>query len=318
MPNFKDLTGKVFGEWTVLYRNYDFEHQRELEHKPKKVYYKCRCSCGKEVNVVGANLVNSTSTNCGCKRIGHYRDLTGLKFGRLLVLEKDNFYRKQNNLKEASTYWKCLCDCGTIKTVCADSLINGKTKSCGCYNLECIHRPKPERRINIANQIFGFLIALEPLEETNADHGTIWKCQCQLCGNIVNVPYSYLVSGDTKSCGCLTRSYGEEKIRQILLNNNIPFEEQKSFETCRFPDTNWKGFFDFYVNNSFLLEYDGIQHYKANGFFSDEAGLKKQKERDKFKNEWCRNNHIPLKRIPYYDIKNITYKDIMGDKYLIY
>lgn len=36
-------------------------------------------------------------------------------------------------------------------------------------------------------------------------HKTYWKCQCD-CGNVVEVPYTSLVRGNSHSCGCLRRS----------------------------------------------------------------------------------------------------------------
>lgn len=60
---------------------------------------------------------------------------------------------------------------------------------------------------------------------------------------------------ETQSCGCVI-SRGEEKIAKILLLNNIPFEKQKSFDSCIF-DNGVKARFDFYINDSFLLEFDG-------------------------------------------------------------
>jgi hypothetical protein len=53
-------------------------------------------------------------------------DLIGKKFGKFTVIE-----RSHNNKKGAAT-WKCLCDCGNIKTVSGISLRNGAIKSCGC------------------------------------------------------------------------------------------------------------------------------------------------------------------------------------------
>lgn len=57
------------------------------------------------------------------------RDLTGLRFGRLVV---DSFVDKDNYGKNL---WKCICDCGTIKIVMQSNLA-AKTYSCGCLNRE--------------------------------------------------------------------------------------------------------------------------------------------------------------------------------------
>lgn len=54
-------------------------------------------------------------------------DLTGKRFGKLLVLELGNRLGKDRGL-----FWLCKCDCGTIKEIRGSSLRNGDTKSCGC------------------------------------------------------------------------------------------------------------------------------------------------------------------------------------------
>ena len=43
-----------------------------------------------------------------------------------------------------------------------------------------------------------------------------------------------------------------------------------------------------------------------------------QLERDKFKNEWCKNNNICLIRIPYYFLHRIKIEDLLpGSKFII-
>ena len=54
-------------------------------------------------------------------------DITGQKFGRLIVLDKLHNYHKKD------TYWLCVCECGNLKEVTSSHLTTGKTKSCGCY-----------------------------------------------------------------------------------------------------------------------------------------------------------------------------------------
>lgn len=56
-------------------------------------------------------------------------DLTGQQFGRWTVLTKA---KQKGSFGEI--YWNCLCECGSRRTVTAQSLRNGKSKSCGCYS----------------------------------------------------------------------------------------------------------------------------------------------------------------------------------------
>ena len=61
-----------------------------------------------------------------------YIDLTGNKYGRLTVLNKDN-ERKSSS----GSYWICECECGNIKSVKSSSLRRGEITSCGCYRKAC-------------------------------------------------------------------------------------------------------------------------------------------------------------------------------------
>ena len=63
-------------------------------------------------------------------------DLTGQRFGRLVVLERaeDNITKSGKKVK----CWKCLCDCGNKKIVRQGGLRNGHTQSCGCLHKEIV------------------------------------------------------------------------------------------------------------------------------------------------------------------------------------
>lgn len=56
-------------------------------------------------------------------------ELIGMKFFRLTVTGYS--HKKQNH-----HYYKCICECGKVKSIRKDSLINGDSKSCGCLAQE--------------------------------------------------------------------------------------------------------------------------------------------------------------------------------------
>lgn len=123
-----------------------------------------------------------------------------------------------------------------------------------------------------------------------------------------------MINHHTESCGCQKTSKGEAKIAQLLSNAKIPFIQQKTFDDCRF-DTGYLARFDFYVDNKYLIEYDGEQHfnYSTSGYWNDRNNLIKNKKYDKIKNEWCKNNNIPLIRIPYTKFSTLTIEDLLLD-----
>lgn len=58
-----------------------------------------------------------------------YRDLTGMRFGRLLVMKRTGHIRSGNAVRSV---WLCQCDCGKMHEVDTKSLTSGNTRSCGC------------------------------------------------------------------------------------------------------------------------------------------------------------------------------------------
>jgi len=57
-------------------------------------------------------------------------DITGMKFERLTVWEKDN------TKPLGRVFWMCQCECGTVKSIESYPLRKGMTRSCGCLNIE--------------------------------------------------------------------------------------------------------------------------------------------------------------------------------------
>ena len=141
------LEGQKFERLLVIKRVERPEHI-----KRKRVFYLCKCDCGKEKIVNSSDLLTKHTVSCGCKqkenRIRHvsqiFNDLTGQKFGRLMVIERVNTPIEKNY----STLWLCECDCGNKKIINAISLRKGVTKSCGCYNREITSLPYGEAAKN--------------------------------------------------------------------------------------------------------------------------------------------------------------------------
>lgn len=77
--------------------------------------------------------------------------------------------------------------------------------------------------------------------------------------------------------------------------------------------------FDFAIidNNKVirLIEFDGIQHFEEQSFFTHD--LESTQKNDRIKNEYCKSNNIPLVRIPYWERDKITLDMLLGKEYLI-
>lgn len=128
-----DLTGKKFGELTVLKR---------VESEDNVVRWECLCSCGKKIIVRSQSLRNGQTISCGCKK-RRTTDYTGHKFGRLTLLEKTDKTEKNGYI------YKCRCDCGNIVYKPISLMKSGGIKSCGCLQKEANREKIGEiRKIN--------------------------------------------------------------------------------------------------------------------------------------------------------------------------
>ena len=237
-------------------------------------------------------------------------DLTGQKFGRLTVLKRATDHIQPNGKKVIQ--WECECECidpnthtHPIVTVRTCNLRSGHTQSCGCLVKE------RAQQVNIKNEVgkkYGHLTVLEKAEcpkTTNSRH-IYWKCQCDCeLQSIVIVDGTKLRNGHTQSCGCISNSRGEEKISQILKENNIEFISEKIFPSL--PQKR----FDFFVKYSYLVEFDGIQHFQANGGWNTNERMQQTQQHDILKNQWCKDNNIPLIRIPYTHLSELCLKDLL-------
>ena len=115
--------------------------------------------------------------------MGKKVDLTGQRFGKLVVV-------KDVGRKNGTVLWECVCECGSHVNVISTNLQCGNSKSCGCARMK-----------DLSNQQFGRLVVLNPTNK-RTDGSVVWMCKCD-CGNYTEVSAKSLLSGHTKSCGCL-------------------------------------------------------------------------------------------------------------------
>ena len=108
-----------------------------------------------------------------------------------------------------------------------------------------------------------------------------------------------------KLCPNCTSSKGEKAVSEVLTLKNACFKKEYSFDGL----VSMKGNplrFDFALLENgcvkSLIEYDGEFHYQQ--LINEELFLN-QKYNDNLKDVYCKNNNIPLLRIPYFELENI-------------
>lgn len=88
-------------------------------------------------------------------------DLTGQKFGALLVLEL-------KGVSNSVTYWKCQCDCGNMRIIRRNGLTQAKRPSCGCQTninqKKAVSLPNGEGSFNELYRRYKFTAKTKSLE----------------------------------------------------------------------------------------------------------------------------------------------------------
>lgn len=315
-PNAIDISGQRFGKLTALWKVGNIRHGHS-----SIPLYAFRCDCGKIKFSTSSIARSGQLTTCGCglqeRGIAKRANYLNKKIERLTVVEA------LPSKGHRGMQWRCICECGNECIKSSYDFTRGAT-SCGICVKYDLAREKllllndPRNKVLLSkpiNTLVGLHVGkLYIYEDTGQSKSTyrLYKAKCE-CGSIIDYTLQCLQHGITMSCGCIS-SKGEEKIAQILNAHNISFERQKIYPDCKSP----KGhvmLYDFYVNNSFLLEFDGIQHFNDTDHFSQ--SLEERQYYDKLKNNYAKQRQIPLKRIPYWDFDKITLENIMSDKWLI-
>lgn len=119
-------------------------------------------------------------------KLSRYKDITGLKVNKATAI------RFIGRDKSRCAIWEFRCDCGNLFTCRGNSVIYGKTHSCGCVNSENCSKRSTERKLPIgvahSRELFGvykrsakkrnlsFSISLD-------DFLKLTKMDCHYCGS---------------------------------------------------------------------------------------------------------------------------------------
>mgnify|MGYP000947893575 CR=1 FL=1 len=152
-----------------------------------------------------------------------YKDLTGQRFGRGVVIEQNGF--RTIGIKNPRTYpvWSLLCDCGNKYEVSGLQLYSKTTNSCGCL-----------RRNSLIGCKFGFGTVLKfkghrSKGQTSKRECVVWELKCD-CGNLYEAITEDLSSGYVKSCGCLKYTFQQipENCTNFIQSPKSYFRKLKS------------------------------------------------------------------------------------------
>ena len=231
-----------------------------------------------------------------------------------IILEPNMKINKLTLIKKQGSSWICQCDCGNIIEIkkpyrLKNELIGNvqdHVGSCGCLQRKVFKSANRKGTIETKYKDYTYsgLKIIYKTDYIDNNRSQVVMCNCSVCNNIfpTTLRSTCITCGCTKGLKPLSiedfilknncKSKDEEKIYNILTENKISFYYDKKFQECI--DEAYLPF-DFYINNSYIIEFDGKQHFKDTHFFN----FKKCRKHDLIKNKYCFDNNIPLIRIPY-------------------
>lgn len=123
MPQAINISGRRYGRLLAI--------RQVFPSKNRQSQWLCECNCGLTTVVALTYLRTGHTQSCGCLRAERmkqmrFMDMTGCRFGRLVVKSLANKRRK------SQIHWNCECECGTNVIVAASNLRSGNSNSCGC------------------------------------------------------------------------------------------------------------------------------------------------------------------------------------------
>lgn len=237
-------------------------------------------------------------------------------------------------------HYPCICDCGHEQLVRSDNLKSGHSighRGCPLKNIPIQEEVKVEKqwKYKAENKTSGIFLKSNllgnfygPYYIASIARRTPWGDIYFNCvdkdgqvsqhrtqdlhkqfGPEENNPYfkKWTQPGIHEHDGILKEydgSYGEQAVKNWLIENNIPFEREYTFNNLRGESNCLR--FDFKINNKpIVIEFQGKQHYEFVPYLQKTIEhFELQKRYDDLKRSYCKKYNIKLIEIPY-NYKNL-------------
>lgn len=205
---------------------------------------------------------------------------------QLLWMDKLSF-QFNNDYHYSETIVDCVCKNNHYWKSKIYTLLKGH----GC--LQCagkkrLTQEQAQRRLLLRAKQFSFY----PFVYENIR--TKIRCICKKCNGQWVADFTHLTSKNEKTgCPICRRSRGQSELQRFLIQNNITYESQKTFEKCT--GSRKKLLFDFYLPKyNICIQVQGSQHFKAVDKFGGDKGFQITKKYDQIKRQYCAKNKIQL------------------------
>jgi len=268
-------------------------------HTPIKVIHNC---CGNEYNVSPTSFLRSGSRCpiCAINRRKVALTLTNEEFLEGIYSLVGDEYTFLEEYKGKLAKIKVRHNtCGHIYATSPDNFKSGKRcKKCSDTEQRKTNDSFFKEVFELVGDEYTFL------EEYKGARKKV-EVRHNACNHIFSTtPNNFLKGNRCPNCFV---SKGELAIENALKDKNVLFTREVTFDDLKIEGLLRYdfGLYDKDKNLKLLIEYDGRQHFEPIEAWGGESEFVKTLERDKIKTNYAMNNNIPLKRIPYWEYRNI-------------
>lgn len=184
------MNNVIFYETTIISNKKEKKISELSPNSNKKIRIKCP-SCGKINERFFKVLSKSGKFECQ-KCILKKRNSSSLY---VIGMKKNRWTLVGYSDKEKHSIFKC--SCGVTKEVDNYAVASGRSKSCGCFNIDTLKSvgKKPLKKGSIHH-------GLKVIKDSNVDGMSVVEC---FCGSIIERKNRQIISGSATSCGCLQK-----------------------------------------------------------------------------------------------------------------
>lgn len=217
------------------------------------------------------------------------------------IFQKFGYTVNSSEYINASTLINCITFDGYKGCIRLASMQNGE-------RFEYWSKSNPYTIKNIKHYLLINNVPLELISNNYIDSNLKLQFRCQ-CGNLFENTFKDIRYKRHKVCTNCTpkRSSLEIKTNEYLTLKHILNSQElpvKYDNRCLIFD------FKIKINNKVaFIECDGEQHYRPLKHWGGEKRFNNQQKRDQIKNKYCKENNIPLLRIPYWEFNDDLYKN---------
>lgn len=275
------------------------------EYKDNKGKLKLRCKCGNEFTVNFVRFAHRNQRECSiCSKKRVSRVKTQDIFNNEVRDMVEDEYSVIGDYTGAHTKLAILHNvCGYQWDVTPASFLHRKSRCPKCNG--GIKKTQSEF-ISEVYDMYGDEYTV--VGEYESYHHNRVKIKHNICDNTYMAIPAVLLKGI--GCNICAESKGETSVREVLEKNDINYIKENTFDGLIGVGGNPLRF-DFYLpDHNICIEYDGEFHFKK---FYEDQNFETLQIHDKRKNQYCKDNNIPLIRIPYWQFDKI---DQILDKWL--